>query len=128
MLLLVIGCTETGHRLSYSVAMVNDGKKTIRVDKLTLNSYDRPISTECWPGQRATDLSPTHVPNEAIKVSWIVKPTGERMETNLLINLPQAFITGENPTIVFHINPDQNKVNVTYEIQDKATGNVRTIE
>jgi hypothetical protein len=127
--LLMVACQGASRRLSYSVAIVNDGKETISVDDVILNSYDRPaVAGDFLSGQKKTDVSPTHQPNEDLKVSWIVKRTGEKTERNVLIKLPKGFDTGDNPTIVLHINPESKEVKVTYEVQEGTIGGRRTLE
>lgn len=126
--LLECGCS-TVQPLNYTVAVMNEGREGIRLMPFRL--ADTPDTTvavgEALPGGRAS-MSPYYCrPKSSLTLAWCFLKTGEKRQAAAVVELPEEFTRERGSAIVFHIKPDDNTVDVTYEILDLRTGRMRII-
>lgn len=126
----LLGCScSTMKPLYYSAVVANDGQEWIRVVPFRL--ADAPHSTvhvgEVHPGGRAGVSSFSCQPDETLPLAWRLVKTGEEKQAQATVNLPMEFTKEQGSAIVFHINPEEGTVSVSYEILDPKTGRMTII-
>jgi hypothetical protein len=115
--------------LSYTVAIINDGRDAIMVEPFELaNTQDATVEVgEVVPKGRKS-LSPFYnKPLHKVTISWRVIKTGKKGEAQVQPELPSEFTKDAGSAIVFHIKPEEGIVDVTYEILDLRTGQINSI-
>lgn len=115
--------------LHYAVDIINDGKEKIIVDSFEI--VQGPHATvavgEVNPGGTA-GMSPFYYkPLQKVVISWRAIKTGEKSKAEVAMELPKEFTKKNGSAIVFHINPEDGVVDVTYEILDPRTGRLKII-
>ena len=122
-LCILIGSCSTTKPLHYSVDIMNGGKEGIKMEPFVL--ADSPRTTvsvgEAFPGGRVGEAPFYCRPNQIIEIHWSSIKTGQDGRASVQLNLPKEFTKKNGSCIVFHIKPEEKKVEMTYEILDPKT-------
>ena len=112
--------------LRYAVDIINDGKEKIVVDpfEVTKGQHATVAVGEVSPGGTA-GMSPFYRrPMQTLTITWRVLSTGERGQAQVTPELPKEFTKDRGSSIILRIRPEEQRVDVTYEILDPRTGQV----
>jgi hypothetical protein len=122
------GCS-TMKPLRYAVDIVNDGKERIAVDPFDIveGTHSTVAVGEVNPGGTA-GMSPFYRrPIRSFTVAWRILSTGERGRALVMPELPKEFTKERGSSIILRIRPEEQQVEVTYEIMDPRSGNLTII-
>jgi hypothetical protein len=126
--LLAGGCS-TVKPLRYGVAVVNEGNEQIVVDPFDIGEGPQSmVSVGGVNPSRMAGMSPFYKrPLQAFSVTWRVPSTGAKGRAEVRPELPKEFTKERGSTIILRIRPEEQRVEVTYEIIDPKTGRMRVI-
>ena len=118
------GCASITRPLNYSVEIYNKGKEMIVVDPFLIT--DEPVSTvevgEVY-SHNSKAMSPFYTkPFQSVNIAWRSSTTGTRGSAQATLNLPKEFTKERGSEIKFYIFPEEQKVDVTYDIFNPKTG------
>lgn len=126
--LLSMGCSTT-KPLKYSVDIVNGGREKIIVEpfQITEGAYEKVAVGEVNPGGTA-GMSPYYGwPRQTFTVEWRVPSTGAKGQAEVRPQLPKSFTKKRGSAIILRIYPEEQRVDVTYEVLDPKTGALNAI-
>ncbi len=112
------------------VMITNKGKNKIQVDGFYLSEREESFvgAGILLPGGMA-GMSPYFCRLESrLTIKWRIIETGETGQAEAVIKLPDEFTKKNGRGIYFHIDPEKNSVQVTYEVYDKDTDDFREIK
>ena len=117
-----IGCASITRPLNYSVEIYNKGKEMIVVDPFLIT--DGPVSTvEVGEVYTGSSIAPFYTkPFQSVNIAWHSSTTGAGGSAQVTMNLPKEFTRERGSGIVFFIFPEEQKVDVAYEIFNPKTG------
>jgi len=121
--LLGSGCSTT-KPLRYGVAVINGGNARIIVEPFDIveGAHSAVAVGEVGPGKTA-GMSPFYCkPVETFTLEWRVPSTGAKGQAEVRPQLPKSFTKRRGSAIILRIVPDEQRVDVTYEILDPKTG------
>ena len=121
---LTIGCSSMTRPLHYGVGIENKGKEMIVVDPFQIaDGSDSIVGVgEAYPGGVA-GMSPFYTkPFQSVNIAWYSSATGARGSAQARLNLPKEFTKERGSEIRFYIFPEEQKVDVAYEIFNPKTG------
>lgn len=130
MLVSVLGCSCSMMKpMRYGVAVINEGSTKILVEPFVI--VEGPHGTvavgEVNPGKMA-GMSPFYrSPIEIVTISWRVPNTGANGQAQVKPELPKEFTKKTGSSILLHIHPDEQRIEIFYEILDPQTGQTRVI-
>ena len=120
---ILMGCSTARH-FDYGVGVKNKGSQMILVDPFQIT--DGTVSLvqvgEVHPNGTA-GMSPFYTqPFQTVTVTWHISTTGVIGRAHVPLNLPKEFTKEMGREIDFYIYPEEQRVEVAYDILDPKTG------
>lgn len=117
------GCSTARH-FNYGVEVRNKGAAMILVEPFQLT--DGPDSSvdvgDVYPNNGKA-MTPFYArPFQHLTITWNVPATGVRGQAQVQLNLPKKFTKEMGNRIYFYIYPEEQRVEVAYNILDPKTG------
>lgn len=122
------GCS-TSKPLRYGVAVINSGNAKIVVEPFNIveGVHSTVAVGEVGPGKTA-GMSPFYrEPIEKFTLAWRVPSTGAKGQAEVRPQLPKSFTKKRGSAIILRIYPEEQRVDVTYEVLDPKTGALNAI-
>ena len=115
--------------LYYRVDIENKGSQMILVDpfQITEGSASMVDVSKLYPNTHS-GIAPFYTPPfRTVTIAWRVSTTGAIGQAQVQLNLPKEFTKEKGSCIDFYIYPEEQRVEVAYDIVDPKTGQINTV-